>query len=355
MSNAERCSNSVLPDGCGATDSSRILLDVSAFRLSGNVNLNGERRKMSLEIPRLRIRAGEITAVIGGSGCGKSVLLSLVMGYPSFGIGGELEVATFSLFGEKMPASAFRFPGHALLWRRKIFRNGGLFYLPQTFPMAKSRGGDTLSAMVQVVQAMAAPTRVSLRGANGLLAASFLRHGMRDALSKKLGSLSGGERRRAELLARLVAMQEARRPAILVLDEPTTGFDPANAQCFIRDVRNMIDDLVSAGVPVAALLSTHEMKSLDDRMDDGRRVIDRVCVVNRDLKGPGDGDCTVVFDGLPDDVFPLFFDVGDDNSPRTFAADCDDLFERIRESTSAEWVAHWLRFATTQKDDGYVS
>lgn len=326
-----------------ATDPARILLDVSDFRLSGKVDENGVRREMSLRIPRLRLRAGEITAIIGGSGCGKSVLLSLLMGYPSFGIGGALAVSSFSVFGVRMPASAFRFPEMAAAWRRKMLRSGGLFYLPQAFPLAKTRGGDTLSSMVQVVQAMAFPARISGRKANCLVTASFERHQMRDACLKKLGALSGGERRRAELLARLIAMETARRPSILVLDEPTTGFDPANAQQFIRDVRVMIDEIVAMGIPAAALVSTHEMKSLDDRLDgDGRRVIDRVCVVNRDLEGSGDGDCTIVFDGVPEDVFPAFFDGTEESSGRTFAVDGDALFERIRERKSGEWVERWL-------------
>ena len=338
------------------TEPARQLLDVSDFRMAGKVDENGVRREMSLRIPRLSLRAGEITAIIGGSGCGKSVLLSLLMGYPSFGIGGSLGVSSFSVFGKQLPRSAFRLPETAVAWRRKMLRFGGLFYLPQTFPLAKTRGGDTLSAMVQVVQAMAFPARISGRKASCLVTASFERHQMQDACLKKLGALSGGERRRAELLARLIAMETARRPSILVLDEPTTGFDPANAQQFIRDVRTMIDEIVAMGIPAAALVSTHEMKSLDDRIDEGgRRVVDRVCVVNRDLQGPGDGDCTIVFDGIPEDVFPMFFDDEGEFSERSFAVDGDALFERIRERKSDEWVERWLSQVNEEKGTDHVS
>ena len=338
------------------TEPACLLLDVSDFRMAGKVDENGVHREMSLRIPRLSLRAGEITAIIGGSGCGKSVLLSLLMGYPSFGIGGSLGVSSFSVFGKQLPRSAFRFPETAAAWRRRMLRSGGLFYLPQTFPLAKTRGGDTLSAMVQVVQAMAFPARISGRKASCLVTASFERHQMQDACLKKLGALSGGERRRAELLARLIAMETARRPSILVLDEPTTGFDPANAQQFIRDVRTMIDEIVAMGIPAAALVSTHEVKSLDDRIDEGgRRVVDRVCVVNRDLQGPGDGDCTIVFDGIPEDVFPMFFDDEGEFSERSFAVDGDALFERIRERKSDEWVERWLSQANEEKGTDHVS
>lgn len=320
----------------------RILLDVSNFRLSGTVETNGERKTMSLWIPRLRLRSGEISAVIGGSGCGKSVLLGLLMGYPSFGIGGSMEVSAFSMFGEPMPNDVFRSSGTAADWRWKMHRSGGLFYLPQMFPMAKTRGGYTLSAMVQVIQAMSAPSHLSLRGAKKLLDEAFARHGMRDALPKKLDSLSGGERRRAELLARLVALRAAKRPAILLLDEPTTGFDPANARLFIFDVRKMVDEIIAAGIPVAAMISTHEMKCLDDMTEGGRLVIDRVCVVNRDSSGPGNGDCTVVFDGLTGNVFPMFLGSDDASGSWSFATDGDSLFGRIQELQSKIWVDRWM-------------
>lgn len=53
-----------------------------------------------------------------------------------------------------------------------------------------------------------------------LLAVDQLKH-------RKLGSLSTGERRRAELAASIV-----HRPALLVLDEPTSGIDPEHRAAF---------------------------------------------------------------------------------------------------------------------------
>lgn len=325
-------------EGTSASQMRRALLVVSQFHLSGFVEQSGLRRKMAVEVPRFELCEGQITAVIGGSGCGKSVLLSLFMGYPSFGIGGELRFEQFAAFGERMPPSAFQFPESAAKWRRRMNRAGGLFYLPQNFPESKVRGGDTLSAMVQVVQALSEPRRISSRNAAIMIAKTFADHEMEDALGKKLDDLSGGERRRAELLARLVAIKNAGRPAILILDEPTTGFDPANAQRFIRDVRDIMDKLADSGLPAAALLSTHEMKSMDERMENGHRVIDRACVVNRDLEGPGKDDCSVVYEGRPQDVFPFFFRDRPDAGQMSFATNGDELFERIREKKSREWL-----------------
>lgn len=315
-----------------------MILRISNFRLSGMAEMDdGRRESMSVRIPSLEMRAGGITAVIGGSGCGKSVLLSLLMGHPPFGIGGELECNRFELFGAAMPEGAFRSTTAAVRWRRQMWVAGGLFYLPQAFPVAKTLRTEVASAMIQIVQAMAFPCRLSQRKAEMAVEKAFKAHDLAPVLEKSLCSLSGGERRRAELLARLVAMKAARRPALLVLDEPTTGFDPANALLFIRDVRAVIDELHGEGVPAAALLSTHEMKSLDDRLDDGRRIVDRACVVQRDLDGPGKGDCTVLYDGTVDGVWQRF--LPQDAGEKRFSSHGEALFEALTERTTAEWLA----------------
>jgi ABC-2 type transport system ATP-binding protein len=80
-------------------------------------------------------------------------------------------------------------------------------------------------------------------------------------------SVSGGQRRRADLAATLVA-----QPRLLVLDEPTTGLDPRSRQAVWSTVR----ELVSRGVTV--LLTTQYLEEADELadqvvvMDHGRAV-----------------------------------------------------------------------------------
>lgn len=314
------------------------ILRIAGFRLAGiAVTDDGGRETISIRIPSLEMRAGEITAVIGGSGSGKSVLLSLLMGYPSFGIGGELGFKCFELFGEAMPEDAFRSTSSAARWRRQMMGAGGFFYLPQAFPAVKTLRTGVSANMAQIVRAMARPCHLSRRKALKCIKAAFEAHDLAPALGKSLCSLSGGERRRAELLARLVAMEAARRPALLLLDEPTTGFDPANALLFIRDVRAVIDELHGKGIPAAALISTHEMKSLDDRQNDGHRIVDRTCVVHRDLDGPGKNDCTVLYDGPADGVWHRF--LPDEGGKKLFSTCGETLFETLKGRTTAEWLS----------------
>ena len=321
-----------------------ILLDVAGFVLEGEVDVeSGTKKAMSARIPRLRMRAGEVTAIVGCSGCGKSVILSLLMGYPSFGIGGRLEREAFTLFGKRMPEDAFASVGEAASWRRAISNAGGLFYLPQAFPVVKTQKINVEKAISQIIRAMVAPMSLSdmdarIRIRDAFSSREFASRELEMVLTKNLGDLSGGERRRTELLARLVAMKSSSRPALLILDEPTTGFDPANAQGFIRNVRKVIDELRKGGVEAAALFTTHEMSCLDD-IADGRRTVDRVCVVNRDGDGSGKGDCTVVFDGFADSVWHRFFPKS--NNVRRFSTDGISLFNVLKTRKSAEWVADW--------------
>jgi ABC-type multidrug transport system ATPase subunit len=330
----------------GQTD----ILCISDFILKGRIETETyEWEDMSIHVPKFCLRPGEITAVIGGSGSGKSVFLSLVMGCPAFGIGGNVELSEFCMFNKCMQGTALRSVSAMARWRRQVQDFGGLFYLPQTFPVSKTQRIHVDAAMIQVVQALILPVRKSRREVHAAIKESFCEHGLGDALKKNISGLSGGERRRAELLARVVAMKLARRPAVLILDEPTTGFDPANARKFIRDVRTDVDELCRDGVVASTLFSTHEMSCLDDKGEDGgRQVVDKVCIVHRDSEGNGKGNCVVLFDGPPETVWDRF-SPNDNNDDKTFTFDGESLFEILKTKTTDEWLR------SAPKEDNYVS
>lgn len=77
----------------------------------------------------------------------------------------------------------------------------------------------------------------------------------------RVGTLSGGERRRLDLALALVG-----NPDVLFLDEPTTGFDPAAR----RRAWATLESLRSLGKTI--LLTTHDM-------DEAQRLADRVAVI----------------------------------------------------------------------------
>jgi ABC transporter related len=79
----------------------------------------------------------------------------------------------------------------------------------------------------------------------------------------RVGSLSGGERRRLDL-----AMATLGRPELLFMDEPTTGLDPAVRQHTWELVRRMLDE----GSTV--LLTTHYMEEAEE-------LADRILIMDR--------------------------------------------------------------------------
>jgi ABC-2 type transport system ATP-binding protein len=89
------------------------------------------------------------------------------------------------------------------------------------------------------------------------------RFGLADAAGRLARTYSGGMRRRLDLAASLVAL-----PAVLFLDEPTTGLDPRGR----LEVWNMIGELVAGGITL--LLTTQYLEEAD-------RLADRIAVLER--------------------------------------------------------------------------
>ena len=83
-----------------------------------------------------------------------------------------------------------------------------------------------------------------------------------DAADRRVGTYSGGMRRRLDLAASLVG-----RPEVMFLDEPTTGIDPRSRQ----ELWELIQDLVDGGTTV--LLTTQYLEEAD-------RLADRIGVIN---------------------------------------------------------------------------
>ncbi|MFN8021360.1 MAG: ATP-binding cassette domain-containing protein [Acidimicrobiales bacterium] len=86
-----------------------------------------------------------------------------------------------------------------------------------------------------------------------------------DAANRPVRTYSGGMRRRLDLAAALVT-----HPPVLLLDEPTTGLDPASRQ----DLWDVIATLVSDGTTV--LLTTQYLEEAD-------RLADRIVVIDHGL------------------------------------------------------------------------
>ncbi len=99
--------------------------------------------------------------------------------------------------------------------------------------------------------------------------------GLGDKRDARIGSLSGGQKRRADVGVGIVG-----DPELVFLDEPTTGFDPSAR----RSAWNMIEGLKTLGKTI--FLTTHYM-------DEAQHLADRVAILRR-------GE--LVAEGKPDDL-----------------------------------------------------
>ena len=101
------------------------------------------------------------------------------------------------------------------------------------------------------------------------------RFGLTDAGDRQVGTYSGGMRRRLDLGASLVG-----HPAVLFLDEPTTGLDPQSRLGLWETIRQLVAD------GTTLLLTTQYLEEAD-------RLADRIAVID---------DGRVIADGTPDEL-----------------------------------------------------
>src|SRR5215470_13462983 len=218
-------------------------------------------RDLSLAIPR-----GQTVAIIGESGCGKTVLLKTIVGLLR-PIGGHVVFdgdRIDELNDKELTAMrtrfGFLFQGAALFDSMTIADN-------IAFPLRENRqkGPEeidkiTLARLSQV----GLPTSV---------------------LGKRPAQLSGGMRKRVGL-ARALAMN----PEVILYDEPTTGLDP-----IMSDVINELIIRTRKQNPVTSIVVTHDMKN-------AQKVADRI-VMLYPLTRLSSTDPQIIFDGTPDEIF----------------------------------------------------
>lgn len=191
----------------------------------------------------LRVEAGEVVALIGGSGTGKSVLLREMIGLlrPAAG--------RIALFGESVWEAS---PARLEALRRRfgvLFQDGALF--------SSLTVEDNVA--LPLIEHTDLPRDTCRRLARLKLALANLPP---EAALKMPAELSGGMRKRAAL-ARALALD----PELLFLDEPTSGLDPIAARTFDALIRQLADQL---GLTV--FLVTHDLDTLFS-------IIDRVIVL----------------------------------------------------------------------------
>ena len=186
----------------------------------------------------LHIDKGETIAIIGKSGCGKSVLIKHIVGllYPDSGyvnVEGQIisELSIKELY-EVRKKFGFLFQGAALFDSMTVEENVSL-------SLVESNNGYTKSQIKKIVDEKL--ELVDLPGIGNI----------------KPSELSGGMKKRVGLARALVT-----NPSYILYDEPTTGLDPIMSD----SIDNLIRDL-SHKLKVTSVVVTHDMYSVKNVAD----------------------------------------------------------------------------------------
>jgi phospholipid/cholesterol/gamma-HCH transport system ATP-binding protein len=213
----------------------------------------------------LDVQRGQTVCVIGESGCGKTVLLKLLIGLLRPTVGR-------ALFDGKVLTDM---PERELTKQRRRF--GFLFQGAALF--------DSLTIYDNVAFGLHALGRKSESEIREVVQQRLQEVGLPESvMAKKPADLSGGMKKRVGL-ARALALD----PEVMLYDEPTTGLDP-----IMTDVINELILQTRRKHPVTSVVVTHEMKTV-------LKVADRV-VMLYPLARLTPGENQVLFDGTPDQL-----------------------------------------------------
>jgi phospholipid/cholesterol/gamma-HCH transport system ATP-binding protein len=217
-------------------------------------------RDVSIEIAR-----GQTVAVIGESGCGKTVLLKTIIALlrPTRGAV-YFDGRNLSRLSEKeLTTQRARFGF--------VFQQAALF--------------DSMTVAQNVAFPLREHSSKSEREIRQTVLARLAEVGLpEEVAAKKPAELSGGMRKRVGL-ARALAME----PEMILYDEPTTGLDP-----IMSDVINELIIGVRRQHPVTGIVVTHDMRT-------ARKVADRL-VMLYPLSRLREDEPQILFDGTPQQI-----------------------------------------------------
>jgi zinc transport system ATP-binding protein len=208
----------------------------------------------------LRIAPGEFVAIAGPNGGGKTTLLRLVLGLESPTSG------TVSLFGDPVGSSS-RHSNLGYLAQRAQLRVDAPVTVREVVAAGRVRSGRLLGRL-------GGEDRLRIDDA-------IARVGLSDRADTELRRLSGGQQQRA-----FIAKALAGEPALLALDEPTTGVDAESQEALGELLAHLNDEL---GVTI--LYVSHEFGAVE-------RHVARIVLVRGGI----------VYDGPPDDLPGVWHD-----------------------------------------------
>lgn len=202
------------------------------------------------------IYPGEVTVILGGSGCGKTTLLKSILRLT------DVTSGSISLMGKdvvNMPDDEFNLILKSI---GMLFQGGALI--------------NSISVRDNVSIPLEQHTKLNRRFIDRLIRVKLRLVKMEHAVHLLPSELSGGMRKRAAL-ARAIALD----PEILFCDEPSAGLDPLTSSALdelILDLKNQLN--------MTIIVVTHELASI-------HRIAERIIFLS---------DGQVVFQGTLEDA-----------------------------------------------------
>lgn len=186
--------------------------------------------KVAVDDCSLTINAGESVAFLGPNGAGKTTLLEVIEGFRAPSAGHVEVFGTNPLhFGPRetgrLGVVLQSWKDHAA-WKVEEF----LSLVEYAHKAVRPAGGYTKTDLIGILN-------------------------LGETLDKKLSKLSGGQRRRVDVCAAMLGA-----PELLILDEPTTAFDPEvhrNFHQFMNDIRST----------TTLIWATHDLNEAENNCD----------------------------------------------------------------------------------------
>jgi lipopolysaccharide export system ATP-binding protein len=210
--------------------------------LRGRSLAKSYRKKRVVDDVSLEVREGEVVGLLGPNGAGKTTTFHMVVGLTQPDSGSvflnDQEITALPMYLRARSGISY-LPQEPSIFRKLTVEENALAIL-ETLPL---RADEKRKRLGQVLQEL----------------------GLADKARSRGYTLSGGERRRAEITRALVTF-----PSFMLLDEPFAGIDPIA----VGDIQRIVQHLKSRGIGI--LITDHSVREtlkITDRayiMNDGK-------------------------------------------------------------------------------------
>jgi ABC-type multidrug transport system ATPase subunit len=204
-------------------------ISIEVDQLSRQVRLRNRNQLTLLDAVSFTVAAGELVAIVGPSGAGKTTLLEAVAG--------------------TAPASSgsVRYDGVDVYANLSTFRSV-LGYVPQDDII---HADLPLERTLRYAARLRLPSSTTAAEVNDAVRDALDAVGLADQAAVRVGSLSGGQRKRASIAVELLT-----DPHVFFLDEPTSGLDPITSSELIGRLREL------ANRSATVVFTTHSVDDL---------------------------------------------------------------------------------------------